>query len=135
MANGGKRPGAGRKPGVPVGPNKSTITANEEKAIARSVIREYVISRIPEIVTAQIDNALGIPYMVLRDKSGNYVEATDEKQFRAALAAGDAAFKVYTRQPHQGSASMLLAYAADKPVEPLEVTGEGGGPLVVKWKE
>jgi hypothetical protein len=30
---------------------------------------------------------------------------------------------------------MLLAYAADKPVEPVEHTGPEGGALIVKWKE
>ncbi len=84
---------------------------------------------------AQTENALGITYMVIRDKNGSYVEATNEAQVKAALASGGDAFRLYTRQPHQASAAMLLAYAADKPVEPVEVTGPEGGPLVVKWAE
>lgn len=132
MANGGKRPGAGRKKGTVL---KATLSANEQKALAREVIRAHVKDHIPQLITAQVENALGIKYLVLRDKSGNYVEATNEAQVKAALAAGGDAFRVYTRQPHQASAAMLLAYAADKPVEPVEVSGEGGGPLVVKWKE
>jgi hypothetical protein len=132
MPRGGKRPGAGR----PVGsPSKATISANEQKAIAREVIREAIREQIPDIVRAQAENALGISYMVLRRPDGSYTEATDVAQLRAALAAGDSAFRIYTRQPHQGSAAMLLAYAADKPVEPVEMTGEGGGPIVVRWKE
>lgn len=131
MPKGGKQPGAGRPKGSK---NKATISAAEQKALAREVIREHVIGHIPAIIQAQVDNALGVPYMVLRHKDGSYSEATDEKQFRAALAAGEGAFKVYTRQPHQASASMLLAYAADKPVEPMEVSGEGGGPIVMKWE-
>jgi len=122
----GGRPGGGH--------NKSTLTAYEQKAIARQTIRDYVIARIPEIVEAQAENALGIRYMVIRDKNGSYVEATNVEQVRAALAAGGDAFRLYTRQPHQASAAMLLAYAADKPIEPVEVTGESGGPIVVKWK-
>ena len=134
MPRGGKRPGAGRPVGTG-GPTKATLSANEQKTIAREVIRQHVIDSIPEIVRAQKENALGISYMVLRRPDGSFTEATDEKQLRAALAAGDSAFRIYTRQPHQGSAAMLLAYAADKPVEPVEMSGEGGGPIVVKWKD
>jgi len=129
--NGGARKGAGRKPGVP---NAATLSANEEKAIAREVIRGHITAHIPKIIQAQIENALGVPYMVLRAPDGSFVRATDEKQVDAALAAGTTAFKLYTKEPHLPAASMLLAYAADKPVEPHEHSGEGGGPIVVTWK-
>ena len=131
MPKGGARKNAGRKPGVP---NTSTLTANEQKALAREVIREHIKEHIPAIISAQKENALGIAYMVIRDKNGSYVEATTDAQVKAALALGGDAFRVYSRQPHQASAAMLLAYAADKPVEPVEHSGEGGGPIVVQWK-
>jgi hypothetical protein len=122
-----------RKPGRPKGttgiPQRATVAAHEQKAIAREVIRQHVTAHIPEIIRAQVENSLGISYLVIRDKNGTFVEATNAEQVKAALAAGDEAFRVYTRQPHQGSAAMLLAYAADKPVEPLEVSGKDGGPL------
>jgi rhamnogalacturonyl hydrolase YesR len=111
------------------------LTANEQKHIARQAIRDYITSHIPAILEAQVGNALGINYMILRRPDGSFAEATDEAQIKAAIAQGAEAFKLYTRQPHQGSAAMLLAYAADKPVEPMEVTGAEGGPLVVSWKE
>ena len=130
--NGGKRPGAGRPRGSP---NKATISAHEEKAITRSVIREHIREYIPDIIRAQRENAMGVQYMVLRAPDGSFVRATDVKQLDAALASGEAAFRIYTKEPHQGSASMLLAYAADKPVEPVEVTGAEGGPLLVKWAD
>lgn len=129
---GGARPGAGRKKG---GKNKATISAAEEKAINREVIREHIRQHIPELIRAQIENAVGVNYLVIRDKNGSYVEATNQGQVKAALAAGGEAFRVYTRQPNSASASMLLAYAADKPVEPVEVSGQDGGAIVVRWKE
>ena len=132
MAVNGPRNKGGRPKGAL---SSHTIEANEQKAIARAVIREHVRTHIPEIVKAQIENSVGINYMVIRDKNGSYVEATNEAQVKAALAAGGDAFRVYTRQPHQASAAMLLAYAADKPVEPVEMTGQDGGPLIVKWQE
>lgn len=124
----------GKKGGRPVGAlSSTTLSANEQKAIARETIRAAVIAKIPDIVEAQTENALGISYMVIRDKNGSYVEATNKQQVMAALAAGGDAFRMYTRQPHQASAAMLLAYAADKPVEPVEVSGKDGGPLEVQW--
>lgn len=135
MPKGGKRPGSGRPKGTTGIPLAATISANEQKAIARDVIREHVKQHIPAIIQAQVENAIGVPYMVLRAPDGSFVRATDEKQVDAALALGATAFKLYTKEPHTAAASMLLAYAADKPVEPVEVTGEGGGPLVVKWQE
>lgn len=132
MPRGGARPNTGPKPGSQ---HKATISANEQKALAREVIRAHITAHIPEIVRAQTENALGINYLVIRDKNGSYVEATNEAQVKAALAAGGDAFRVYTRQPHQASAAMLLAYAADKPVEPVELTGAEGGPLEIKWAD
>lgn len=126
----------GKKGGRPKGAlSKTTLSANEQKAIAREVIRAHITAHIPAIIEAQKDNALGVQYLVVRDKNGSYVEATNAAQVQAALKAGGDAFRVFTRQPHQGSAAMLLAYAADKPVEPVEMTGAEGGPLVVKWKD
>ena len=132
MPRGGKRPNTGPKPGSH---HKATLSANEQKAVARQTIREHIISHIPDIVRAQRENAMGVQYMVLRAPDGSFVRATDVKQLDAALASGEAAFRIYTKEPHQGSASMLLAYAADKPVEPVEVTGAEGGPLVITWKK
>ena len=128
-------PRTGRPKGTTGIQHKPTIAAAEQKAIAREVIRDHIRGHIPAIIQAQVENAIGIPYMVLRAPDGSFVRATDEKQVDAALAAGNTAFKLYTKEPHTAAASMLLAYAADKPVEPLEVTGEGGGPLVVKWQD
>lgn len=140
MAHGGKRAGAGHKDGVPTGrpagvQNKATLSANEQKAIAREVIRQHVIEHLPAIIRAQVENAKGVQYMVLRAPDGSFVRATDEKQVDAALASGELAYRIYTKEPHTAAASMLMAYAADKPVEPVEVTGAEGGPLVVKWQD
>ena len=131
MPKGGKQPGAGRPKGAK---NIATLRANEQKEIAREAIRGYIREHIPELIRAQVENGLGISYMVLRNKDGSYTEATNAAQVTAALAAGGDAFRIYTRQPHHGSAGMLLAYAADKPVEPVEHSGEGGGPIQIQWQ-
>lgn len=134
MAKGGRRANAGRPPGIHT-PHQATLSAQEQKNLAREVIRAHIKEHIPAIVKAQIANAQGVSYMVLRAPDGSFARATDEKQIDAACALGAEAFRIFTQQPHQGSATMLLAYAADKPVEPMEVTGADGGPLVVKWQD
>lgn len=127
--NGGARPGAGRKAG---GQNAATISALEQKAIARETIRQLIAPNLAKIIEAQTDNSLGIQYLVLRQKDGSYTEATDKDSVMRALSEGGDAFRVYTRQPHQGSAAMLLGYAADKPIEPVEHTGPDGGAITVE---
>ena len=113
-------------------PKGSEEPATLDKKANRALIREAARPYIEKIVRAQAENALGVSYLVLRDPvSGAYVRATDESAVDAALLAGPDAFRVYTKEPHQGSASLVLAYAADKPVEPVEVTGADGGPVEV----
>jgi hypothetical protein len=122
----------GRLGGRPPG---SEEQATIDKRANRAVIRELVKQHLAPIVAAQADNAKGVSYLVLRAPDGSFVRATDEKQLDAALASGEAAFRIYTKEPHHGSASMLLAYAADKPVEPMEVSGADGGPVIFKWQD
>jgi hypothetical protein len=121
--NGGARPGAGRKKG---GKNASTLAAAEQKALARETLRELLRPHLAPIALAQVENAKGVSYMVLRAPDGTFARATDEKQIDAACAVGSSAFQIFTQQPNTQSASMLLAYLADKPVEPVEHSGPDG---------
>jgi hypothetical protein len=125
MPKGGKRAGAGR-------PKGSEEQATIDKRTNRALIREAARPYIEKIVRAHGENALGVSYMVLRAEDGSFVRATDEKQVDAALASGTAAYRIYTKEPHQGSASMLLAYAADKPVEPVEHSGPDGTAIPIE---
>lgn len=125
--NGGKRPGAGRPKGSE-SPHTLAKRANRER------IRALVERDIDPLIQAQKANALGVSYMILRHKDGSFARATDVKQIDAACAAGAEAFQIFTQQPNQQSAAMLLGYAADKPVEPVEISGEDGGPLEISWK-
>lgn len=126
--HGGARAGAGR-------PKGSEEQATIDKRTNRALIRAAVTPHIEKLVNSHVANACGVSFMRLRYPDGRFANATDEKQIDAAIAAGASWFEIFTQQPHQASASMLLAYAADKPVEPVEVSGEGGGPVVVKWAE
>jgi hypothetical protein len=104
------------------------------KKFARQRIQELVTARLDEIVGAQLENAKGVQYMVLRRPDGSFARATDADMIDAACAAGAEAFQIFTMQPHQQSAALLLGYAADKPIEPHEHTGAEGGPMELTWK-
>lgn len=125
--HGGARPGAGRELG---GVNAATVAKRETRDAICAIVR----AELEPIVKAQVMNAQGVSYMMLRQKDGSFTRATDVKQIDAACAAGSVAFQIFTQQPNQQSAAMLLGYAADKPVEPHEHTGEDGGPIEIRWK-
>lgn len=128
-SHGGARPNSGRPAG---GENTATIAKRETREAICAIVRK----ELEPIVKAQVLNAQGVSYMMLRQKDGSFTRATDVKQIDAACAAGSIAFQIFTQQPNQQSAAMLLGYAADKPIEPHEHSGEDGGPikLSVSWK-
>ena len=128
MPKGGKRTGAGR-------PKGSLEQATLEKREFRAFIREKVRERQRELVDSQLDNAIGVYVMTIRNEDGTFTVAETPAEIKAGLAAQGTLARIYARQPNQQSGATLLAYAADKPVEPVEVSGEGGGPLEIRWKE
>jgi hypothetical protein len=122
MPRGGARTGAGR-------PQGAIEAATIAKAEARAFIRTLVRAELEPIVRAQIEHAKGVHYMVLRHGDGTYTRATDVKQLDAALAVGDAAFKIFTQAPNVQAFTALTDRAFDRPTEHHELTGVAGGPL------
>ena len=119
---GGSREGAGRPPG-------SLEAHTLAKKANREAIRAFVEARLQPLLTAQYANATGCAYMLVRHEDGTFSRANSEEDIDAALKRGENAFQILTQQPNQGAASMLLGYAADKPVEPVEHSGTDGQPL------
>lgn len=127
MPRGGKREGAGRKPG--------TVEANTvRKQALRARILAKFEEKLEEMVEAQVQHAMGVSYMVLRAPDGSFARATDEKQIDAACAIGASAFKIFTQAPNTQAFTAIADRAIDKPSEHVELTGEAGGPLVVTWQ-
>jgi hypothetical protein len=127
MPRGGKRPGAGR----PKGPSPNTL----DKVLARERLRQNVFAQMDELVAAQLEHAKGIKHMILRGPDGQFIRATDVKQIDAALAIGESAYYLFTKDPSVQAFTDLMNRALDKPVEAIELSGKDGGPLVVKWQE
>src|SRR5215813_15023299 len=101
MPNGGRRVGAGRKTGYRM---PKTI----EKELERELLRQQVIANRERMTAAQIANACGISYIVLRHEDGTYTRATDEEQLNAALAAGAQSFEIFTQAPNTQAYTDLM---------------------------
>lgn len=114
MPRGGKRKGAGRKKG------QNRI----DKEMAREVIRDLVYAELEPLVTAQIANAKGIKYVVVREKkTGKFLRVGEGG---AKLAAHEELIEVWEKDPSVQAFTDLLNRAIDKPKEQeqeIKVTG------------
>lgn len=137
MPPGGRRPGAGRKKGYRA---PQTIQRQIDKEQLRQRALAIVAPRFDAMIEAQIEHALGVSYMVLRDKSGSYVKLSEDpdvakKQINAGIAAGGEAIKFFKQAPNAMAFSGLWDRTLDKPIERQEVTGKDGTPLEVIVKK
>lgn len=117
----------GQLGGRPPGPHPNTI----KKAEIRKMILDRYAERVNEMVDAQMDHAIGVAYMVLRNPDGTYARATDVKQIEAACAAGAQAFKIFTQAPNPQAFVAVSDRAIDRPTEHHEISGPDGGAVEV----
>lgn len=107
---GGRRAGAGRKPGF-----KFPATISKEQA--RDALRGMVIAHLKPLVDAQLANASGLKYLVARDpKTGKFERIGPEG------VAGAAGIEVWEKDPNVSAFADLLNRALDKPAEHVEMT-------------
>lgn len=105
MARGGKRPGAGRPKG------QETL----DKEAARQIVRAKVYEHLSPLLDAQIANATGIKYLVVRDKASGKFLRVGEGQ--AKLAKTEELIEVWEKDPSVQAFTDLLNRALDKPKE------------------
>lgn len=125
MPKGGKRPGAGLKKGYKF---KRTL----DKIAARELLRTLVTAQIGPMVEAQIANARGISYLVYRDKKTGKFERVKDLE---SVNQDEEQIEVWEKDPSVQAFTDLMNRALDKPAEHVELTGAGGAPIVVSWKE
>lgn len=119
MPRGGKRAGAGRKKG------QNTL----QKEAAREVVRQQVFKQLSPLLKAQISNALGLKYLVVRDKkTGKFLRVTESMaKARQALTESEEIVEVWEKDPSVQAFTDLMNRALDKPKEQeqaITVTGE-----------
>lgn len=109
--NGGARPGAGRPPG------KAAKTI--EKEAAREHLRQRVIAKMDPMIDAQIANAQGINFLVIREKkSGKFVKRITEAEGDIHLEGDKEIVEVWAKDPSVQAFTDLFNRALDKPAEP-----------------
>jgi hypothetical protein len=126
MPRGGARKGAGRKKG-PVALDKEA---------ARELVRKRVIKHLGPLLDAQISNATGIKFLVVRDKrTGKFLRVNEGRA--AALKPDEEIIEIWDKDPSVQAFTDLMNRALDKPAEQVKVTGEDGGPVVhlFRWQK
>lgn len=121
MPRGGKRPGAGRKKGYK---EKGTL----DKEAARALLRSMVMHELEPMTTAQIQNAKGIKYLMVREKTGKFVRVTEAM---AGSLADEAIVEVWEKDPSIQAFTDLLNRTLDKPIE--QVSADVRGNIVISW--
>ena len=107
--------------------NKATV--EREKGL--DVIKELVLKELGPMTEAQIAQAKGVKYMILRQPNGSYARATDVKQIDVACAIGAEAFEVFTAAPDTQAFRTLTEQSFGRPVQRTELTGKEGGPVEI----
>ncbi len=119
MKHGGNRPGGGRRKG-----SKNVRTLEKEES--RRVLYEKVTAQLGPLVDAQIENALGIKYLVVREKKGGKFLRVTESMAQAKLGKGEEIIEVWEKDPSIHAFADLMNRALDKPKEQvLEVNIQG----------
>lgn len=115
---GGKREGSGRPAGRK---NNSTISKEQ----AREALRQIVLAEMRELVSAQIAQAKGISYMVVRQKAtGKFLRVAE--QAAAKLNADEEVIEIWEKDPSTPAFTDLMNRAIDKPIEMVEQHHSGG---------
>jgi hypothetical protein len=118
--------GRGRPKGTK---NKSTF----DKELLREELRRLVRASLTPMTEAQIANAMGIKYLVVRQKStGKFVRVTEAMARLAKLGEGEEAIEVWEKDPSVQAYTDLMNRTIDKPIE--QVTADVTANVVYRWK-
>lgn len=124
MPRGGKRPGAGR-------PKGSKEPKALEKEEARAALRARVFAEMGPLVDAQIQNAKGIKFLMVREKnSGKFVKVG--KDAAEKLDPTQEIIEVWEKDPSVQAFTDLMNRAIDKPIEQVQADVKGN--IHIKWE-
>lgn len=100
------------------------------KEAGREILRQLVLQKMRELGEAQIANALGIKYLVTREKkTGKFIRVSEAM---ARAKEGEEIIEVWEKDPAVQAWSGLMNYTIDKPAEqPQEVAVQGT--LRITW--
>jgi hypothetical protein len=124
MPAGGKRKGAGRKPG----------NNGFEKEEARRVLREMVFARMKPLVEAQLDNAIGLKYLVARERKTGKFTRVEDIRGKIKAQSGEEIIEVWEKDPSVQAFTDLLNRTIDKPAETVNADLTHSGAIEIKWQ-
>lgn len=110
---------------------KTAKTISKEQA--RDALRQIVLKHMDEMTAAQIAQAKGIRYLVVRDKkTGKFVRVTEAMaKEKSGLAENEEIIEVWEKDPSTPAFTDLMNRALDKPKEQeMEVKVSGALDLV-----
>lgn len=114
----------GRKGGRPKGSKTQAVL---DKLAARELVRQRVTARLGPLIDAQLANAMGIKYLVTRDKrTGKFIRVT-EAMAKLKQGHDEEHIEVWEKDPSVQAFTDLLNRALDKPKEQefeVKVSGE-----------
>lgn len=132
---GGWRPGAGNKLG-----HKWASTLAKEAM--REQVRQFINEHVRDMLEAQVAQAKGLRYLVVRDPQGKFTripETIAPEAFDALMTTPDAVIEVWTKDPSTQAFTDLLNRAIDKPKEQVQehlvANEEAVHAFLDRWKE
>lgn len=97
-------------------------------------MRARVIAELAPLLEAQIANAKGLKYLVVRDKAtGKFLRVAGHAAEK--LKPAEEIIEMWEKDPSIQAFTDLMNRTFDKPKEHVEMTGADGGPVLYRWKE
>lgn len=110
--------------------NDATI----DKALAREALRKIVMEHMADMTEAQIANAKGLKYLIVRERnSGKFLRVT-ESMAKAKHGENEEIIEVWEKDPSVQAFTDLMNRALDKPADHVELSGANKGPIEFRWK-
>ena len=107
---------------------------NAEKEVLRQFLREKVAREWGPMLDAQIDQAKGLKYLVVRDKKTGKFLRVSEVRAKAKCAEGEEQIEVWEKDPSTQAFDSLANRTIDKPAETIEGSMQFPGGLTIKWE-
>lgn len=132
----------GRPPGRPKGLKDSPTSRRGaakrqkvmEQAAAAEFTRQYITARLEPILEAQLDNAVGIKYLMARDrKGGRWKRLESLPKPGQQVGTDDEIVEVYAKDPSVHAAVELLMRALGKARDTVDLNARGD--LVLRWAD
>ncbi len=98
---------------------KPTITKEQ----AREALRQIVLREMGSLVAAQIANARGLSFLVVRDKRTGKLIRVGESRTQVKLGNNEEVVEVWEKDPCVQAFTDLMNRALDKPSEHVQLSG------------